>query len=127
MVVVAAALLGMGRPVLLAATSGREVLAEAQARNGFSTWQDRKSVVTLEGFDGENHTTREAEVWERTDPHGEHREVFAYRSPGELAGTRYLVVSPRHARSGGCGRPRRGGRESSAAPIQVSSATRSSS
>src|SRR5262249_33176693 len=78
--------------------TGREVIAEAQARNGFATWRDRKSVVMLEGFDGANHTTREAEVYERTDPHGEHRELFEYRSPGDFAGTRYLVVSPRHTR-----------------------------
>jgi len=78
--------------------TGRDVIAEAQARNGFATWRDRKSVVTLEGFDGANHTVREAEVYEQTDPHGEHRELFEYRSPGDFAGTRYLVVSPRHAR-----------------------------
>src|SRR5215471_18935516 len=78
--------------------TGRDVIVEAQARNGFATWRDRKSVVTLEGFDGANHTTREAEVSERTDPHGEHRERFEYRSPDDFAGTRYLVVSPRHAR-----------------------------
>src|SRR5262249_42906142 len=78
--------------------TGRAVIAEAQARNGFATWRDRKRVITLEGFDGANRTVREAEVYERTDPHGDHRELFEYRSPGDFAGTRYLVVSPRHTR-----------------------------
>jgi len=81
-----------------AAPTGREVIAEAQARNGFAMWRDRKTTVTLEGFDGAHHMIREAEVHERTDPQGEHRELFEYRSPGDFAGTRYRVVSPRHAR-----------------------------
>jgi hypothetical protein len=51
------------------AETGREIIDQAQARNGFSTWHDRKSVVTLEGFDGKtSRVTREAQVYERTDP-----------------------------------------------------------
>ena len=53
-----------------AAPTGREVIAEAQARNGFATWRDRRSLITLEGVDGANHSLREAEVYEQTDPHG---------------------------------------------------------
>jgi hypothetical protein len=94
----ATVLVAMDVAAVPAPPTGREVIAEAQARNGFATWRDRTSVVTLEGFDGAKHTMREAEVYERTDPHGEHRELFEYRSPGDFAGTRYLVVSPRHAR-----------------------------
>ena len=32
------------------ALTGREVIEQAQARNGFSTWHDRRSLVTLEPF-----------------------------------------------------------------------------
>jgi hypothetical protein len=82
-----------------AALTGREVIEQAQARNGFSTWHDRKSLVALEGFDGEvSRATREAEIYERTDPHGEHRTLMEYLSPDDFRGTRYLHVSPRHAR-----------------------------
>ena len=81
------------------AFSGREVIAEAQARNGFATWHDRRSVVTLEGFDGDiRRVTREAEVYERTDPRGEHRTLMEVVSPADSRGTRYLHVSPRGAR-----------------------------
>jgi len=100
----------MGRCTALAATTlllrasgagtptGREVIAQAQARNGFATWRDRRSSVVLEGFDGSNHVTREAEVYEQTDPRGEHRALMEYRSPDDFRGTRYLVISPRRAR-----------------------------
>ncbi len=81
------------------AQTGRQVVDQAQARNGFSTWRDRKSVVTLEGFDGEaSRVTREAQVYERTDPRGEHRTLMEYVSPTDFRGTRYLHVSPRRAR-----------------------------
>jgi Outer membrane lipoprotein-sorting protein len=82
-----------------AAGTGREILEQAQARNGFSTWHDRKSLVTLEGFDGEEkRVTRDAQVYERTDPRGEHRTLMEFVSPADFAGTRYLHVSPRRAR-----------------------------
>ena len=59
------------------ALTAREVIEQAQARNGFSTWHDRKSLVTLQGFDGEvSRVMREAEVYERTDPRGEHRTLM---------------------------------------------------
>jgi hypothetical protein len=80
------------------ALTGREVIDQAQARNGFATWRDRRSLVTIEGFDGSNHVIREAEVYEQTDPRGEHRALMEYRSPADFKGTRYLVVSPRRAR-----------------------------
>ena len=81
------------------ALTAREVIEQAQARNGSSTWHDRKSLVTLQGFDGEvSRVMREAEVYERTDPRGEHRTLMEYLSPDEFKGTRYLHVSPRRAR-----------------------------
>jgi hypothetical protein len=80
------------------ALTGREVIEQAQARNGFATWRDRRSVVTIEGFDESNHVRREAEVYEQTDPRGEHRALMEYRSPADFKGTRYLVVSPRRTR-----------------------------
>jgi hypothetical protein len=52
------------------ALTGREVIEQAQARNGFATWRDRRSLATIEGFDGSNHVIREAEVYEQTDPPG---------------------------------------------------------
>jgi hypothetical protein len=80
------------------AVTGREVIEEAQTRNGFSTWRDRRSVVTLEGFDDTHRVTREAEVYEKTDPRGEQRTLMEYLSPGDFKGTRYLYVSPRRTR-----------------------------
>ena len=80
------------------ALTGREVIDQAQERNGFSTWHDRRSLVTLEGFDPDRRTTREAEIFEQNDPRGEHRTLMEYLAPGEFSGTRYLYVSPRHAR-----------------------------
>jgi len=86
--------------VLLAAPpTGRQVIEEAQARNGFATWHDRRAVVTLEGFDEDVlRTTREAEVLERTDPAGEHRTLMKYLAPADFRDTRYLHVSPRGRR-----------------------------
>jgi len=40
-----------------------------------------------------------AQVYERTDPRGEHRTLMEYLSPGDFSGTRYLHVSPRHTRT----------------------------
>ena len=90
--------------LLLAATaasapSGHEIIEQAQGLNGFSTWRDRKSVVTLEGFDSEvGQVTRTAEIYEQTDPRGEHRTLMEFLSPDDFKGTRYLHVSPRGAR-----------------------------
>lgn len=80
------------------ALTGREVIEQAQVRNGFSTWHDRRTVVTLEGFDDSRRTTREAEIFEQNDPQAEHRTLMEYLAPGEFTGTRYLYVSPRRAR-----------------------------
>jgi len=81
------------------ALTGREVIEQAQARNGFSTWHDRRSLVRLEPFDGAvRGVTREAAVYERTDPRGEHRTLMEYLSPDSFKGTRYLHVSPRRTR-----------------------------
>src|SRR5262249_59057226 len=91
-------LVAMNVAATAAPPTGREVIAEAQSRNGFATWRDRKSVITLEGVDGANRTVREAEVYERTDPRGEPRALFEDRAPGDFAGTQYIVVSPRHTR-----------------------------
>ncbi len=70
----------------------------------FSTWRDRKSVVTLEGFDGEaSRGTREAQVYERTDPRGEHRTLMGprrtpgsvgFREPLEVARLRLMTEGP---------------------------------
>ena len=79
--------------------TARQVIEEAQARNGFATWHDRRSIVTLEGFDGDTRrVTREAGVLERTDPRGEHRTLMRYLAPADFRDTRYLHVSPRGAR-----------------------------
>src|SRR5439155_4527327 len=61
----------------------------------FSTWRDRKSVVTLEGFDGEaSRGTREAQVYERTDPRGEHRTLMGPRRiPGSVGFREPLEVA----------------------------------
>jgi outer membrane lipoprotein-sorting protein len=80
------------------APSGADVIAAAQARNGFATWHDRRSVVVLEADDAGVVQRREAEVRERSDPHGEHRTVFEYLAPDDVRGTRFLHVSPRGTR-----------------------------
>jgi len=90
-------------PLVLAAAvasglTGRDVIEQAQAQNGFSTWRDCRSVVRLEGFDGQNRVTREAAVYQRTDPRGEHRTLMEFLSPADVKGTRYLHVSPRRSR-----------------------------
>src|SRR5438046_9889175 len=78
------------------ALTAREVIEQAQARNGFSTWHDRKSLVTLQGFDGEgSRVMREAQVYERTDPRGEHRPLMELLAPEPAKGIRYLHAPPR--------------------------------
>jgi Outer membrane lipoprotein-sorting protein len=81
------------------AETGSEIIAEAARRNGFATWHDRTSVVVLEGFEDDvRRTTREARVYERTDPRGPHDTLMELLSPNDVRGTRYLHVSPRHSR-----------------------------
>jgi outer membrane lipoprotein-sorting protein len=80
------------------ALGGAEVIAQAQARNGFSTWHDRRSVVTLENVEEGNGRTSEAEVFEKTDPHGEHHTLITFLSPTDRKGTRLLHVSPHGSR-----------------------------
>jgi hypothetical protein len=90
--------------VLLAAAvahgaGGADVVADAQARKGLATWHDRTSLVTLEGFEGDaRRIVREARVYERGDPRGEHRTLMEFLAPDDVRGTRYLHVSPRRAR-----------------------------
>ncbi len=73
----------------------RELLAHAQARNGLATWTTRRSVVTLRSFDEGGRRTREAVVWEKTDPMGAHRTLIDFTGPDDVRGTRLLHVSPR--------------------------------
>jgi hypothetical protein len=80
------------------ALTGAEVVAEAQARNGFATWHDRRSVVTLEASDAGVVQRREAVIRERSDPRGEQRTLFEYVAPDDVRGTRFLHVSPRGVR-----------------------------
>jgi len=80
------------------ALTGPEVIAHAQARNGFSTWHDRRTVVTLENVEEGSGRTGDAQVYEKTDPHGEHRTLIEFVSPTDRKGTRLLHVSPRGSR-----------------------------
>ncbi|HYV56752.1 MAG TPA: outer membrane lipoprotein-sorting protein [Candidatus Nitrosopolaris sp.] len=80
------------------ALTGTEIIAQAQARNGFSTWHDRRSVVTLENVEEGSGRTSEAEVFEKTDPHGEQRTLIVFLSPTDRKGTRLLHVSPHGSR-----------------------------
>ncbi|HLY38143.1 MAG TPA: outer membrane lipoprotein-sorting protein [Candidatus Binatia bacterium] len=96
------------------ALTGADVIAAAQARNGFAAWRERRSVVALEGFERDaSRISREARVYERSDPRGEHRTMMEFTSPTDVRGTRYLHVSPRRARqewwmwSPASGRPRK--------------------
>src|SRR5262249_50507407 len=108
---------------------GADVVAEAQARNGLATWHDRTSLVTLEGFeDDTRRIVREARVYERSDPRGEHRTLMEFVSPDDVRGTRYLHVSPRRARQEWwMWSPARGGARKLGGTYPASSVTRSSS
>jgi hypothetical protein len=78
---------------------GSDIIAEAARRNGLATWHDRTSVVVLEGFEDDvRRMTREARVYERTDPRGSHDTLMELLSPDDVRGTRYLYMSPRHSR-----------------------------
>lgn len=82
------------------AESGHEVIARAQAHNGFAAWRERRTTVRLEGFENGVGASREADIYERTDPRGEHRTRIEMVAPDSVKGTRYLHVSPRGARDG---------------------------
>lgn len=77
--------------------TGRELIEQAQTRNGLSTWRDRKSVVTFETLGGVTRTF-EAEVFEQSNPCGEHRTFIEFLAPHDHQGTRFLHVSPRRTR-----------------------------
>jgi hypothetical protein len=77
------------------ALEGREIIAQAQARNGFTTWKDRKASVILETFEAGGGRRREAEVVEQTDPHGAHRTRIDFTDTSDDVATRLLHVSPR--------------------------------
>jgi hypothetical protein len=79
-----------------AALTGREVIDQAQQKNGFSTWKDRKAVSTMETYDkGSLTRTRDMTITEQTDPRGEHRTFLVFTSPADVQGTRFLHLSPR--------------------------------
>ena len=80
------------------ALTGRDVIDDAQQRNGFSTWKDRVLSATMETYSGDALTrTRDLEITEQTDPRGEHRTFMVFISPADVQGTRFLHLSPRGA------------------------------
>jgi hypothetical protein len=95
---VARILLGAGALVAPGAVplrQGWDVIAAARARNGFSTWRDRRTTVVLETFEAGAGRRREAEIVEQTDPHGVHRTRIDFTDTGDDVATRLLHVSPR--------------------------------
>ena len=80
------------------ALTGRQVIDEAQQKNGFSTWKDRTLAALMTTYVGDSQTrTRDMEVTEQTDPRGEHRTFIAFTGPSDVQGTRFLHLSPRGA------------------------------
>ncbi len=77
------------------AATGREVIDDAQKRNGFSTWRDRILDVTTESYTTSLQRTRDATVTEQTDPRGEHRTFMEFTGPADVTGTLFLHLSPR--------------------------------
>jgi outer membrane lipoprotein-sorting protein len=77
------------------AVTGREVIDDAQKRNGFSTWRDRILDVTTESYTTTLQRTRDATVTEQTDPRGEHRTFMEFTGPADVTGTLFLHLSPR--------------------------------
>jgi len=77
------------------AVTGREVIDNAQKRNGLSTWHDRIIDVTMESYTTSLQRTRDATVTEQTDPRGEHRTFMEFRGPQDVTGTLFLHLSPR--------------------------------
>jgi len=89
-----AAALGIAvRPV--AALTGREVIDNAQRKNGFSTWHDRVADLSMESYTTTLQRTRELTVTEQTDPRGEHRTFMEFTGPADVTGTLFLHLSPR--------------------------------
>ncbi len=82
-----------------AALTGREVIDDAQKKNGFSTWKDRTLAAHMDTYSGDTLArTREVEISEQTDPHGEHRTFMKFTSPADIQGTLFLHLSPRGAK-----------------------------
>jgi outer membrane lipoprotein-sorting protein len=77
------------------ALTGREVIDDAQKKNGLSTWHDRTIDVTMESYTTSLQRTREATVTEQTDPRGEHRTFMEFLGPQDVSGTLFLHLSPR--------------------------------
>ena len=91
---VLAAALALAAPA--AALTGREVIDNAQQKNGFSTWKDRTASAKMETFDHGNLVrTRELDISEQTDPRGEHHTFLRFTSPADVQNTRFLHLSPR--------------------------------
>ena len=78
-----------------AAATGREVIDDAQKKNGFSTWHDRVLDTTMESYTTTLQRTRDATVTEQTDPRGEHRTFMEFIGPADVTGTLFLHLSPR--------------------------------
>ena len=78
------------------ALTGREVIDDAQKKNGFSTWKDRTLDATMTTYaNGALTRSRELDISEQTDPRGEHRTFMRFVSPADVQGTRFLHLSPR--------------------------------
>jgi outer membrane lipoprotein-sorting protein len=77
------------------ALTGREVIDDAQKKNGFSTWHDRVLDSTMETYMQSLERTRDATISEQTDPRGEHRMFMEFTGPNDVAGTLFLHLSPR--------------------------------
>jgi hypothetical protein len=77
------------------ALTGREVIDDAQKKNGLSTWRDRIIDVTMESYTTTLQRTRDATVTEQTDARGEHRTFMEFTGPQDVTGTLFLHLSPR--------------------------------
>jgi len=78
------------------ALTGREVIDQAQRKNGFSTWHDRAMGATMESYDHDTLArTRDITIVEQTDPRGEHRTFIRFVGPADVKDTRFLHLSPR--------------------------------
>lgn len=78
--------------------TAREIISQAQARNGFAGWRDRKMVVRFQSSEYGADVTREAEIYERDDSRGGHRTLIEVISPDSVRGIRFLHVSPHATR-----------------------------
>jgi hypothetical protein len=80
------------------ALTGREVIDDAQKKNGLSTWHDRIVSATMTTYSNDVITrARDMDITEQTDPRGEHRTFIAFTGPADVQGTRFLHLSPRGA------------------------------